>query len=396
MQDCYFLLDNVLDAPHGGLMVKKNSNANTIVENMLGHYDDFSYNNFYNVNKVSLLPKDTKKFVLCFLHMPTENTPQITASTIKLINEDPNVFLVVISVYEYVIADTHLHKALTKLGIKTEKVIALTSNIEAHGQQLNGVRYYTINFWESYSRFHLKLLPSTGFVDEQTRLDTITTATKKFICLNRNVKPHRIWFYYSIIKNDMLNQGHVSYHLPRIDPKIYRFIADSEFVKDQIPAGLHKDYAVTNARKMTLRKLDNLNDKVVINFNSTTRSFYTDSLVSYVTESESDKNFLTEKTYKTIMNMHPFFIVGNPDQHTLLRQRGYETFEDLFGVPSITDYNSASGSLLHLKQIDMSILKKTIRKKYFDKLLHNQQHLLTRKISWNTIVQQLLTHTIRT
>jgi hypothetical protein len=96
------------------------------------------------------------------------------------------------------------------------------------------------------------------------------------------------------------------------------------------------------------------------------------------------------------MNMHPFFIVGNPDQHTLLRQRGYETFEDLFGVPSITDYNSASGSLLHLKQIDMSILKKTIRKKYFDKLLHNQQHLLTRKISWNTIVQQLLTHTIRT
>lgn len=395
MVQCYFLLDNVLDAPHGGLMVKKNSNANTIVENMLGHFDDFSYKNFYNTNKIDLLPQNSIKFVLSFLHMPTENTPQLSRLAVEKINNDPNVYLVVMSVYEYIIAPQKLAIALSKIGIKREKVIALTSNIEEHGKRLEGVTYYAINFWESYSRFHLKLLPSTGFITKDERLASLNVAEKKFISLNRNVKPHRIWFYYSILKNEMLNQGHVSYHLPRIDSQTYKLIANSEFVKDQIPKSLHEDYEITKIRKMTLRKLDTLNDKVVINYNDTTKPFYMDSLVSYVTESESDKNFITEKTFKTIMNLHPFFIVGNPDQHALLRQRGYETFEDLFGVNSIMDYNNATTSLLHLKSMDLDVLKKNIRKKYFDKLLHNQQHFLTRDISWNTIVTQLLKHTNR-
>ena len=315
MVQCYFLLDNVLDAPHGGLMVKKNSNANTIVENMLGHFDDFSYKNFYNTNKIDLLPQNSIKFVLSFLHMPTENTPQLSRLAVEKINNDPNVYLVVMSVYEYIIAPQKLAIALSKIGIKREKVIALTSNIEEHGKRLEGVTYYAINFWESYSRFHLKLLPSTGFITKDERLASLNVAEKKFISLNRNVKPHRIWFYYSILKNEMLNQGHVSYHLPRIDSQTYKFIANSEFVKDQIPKSLHEDYEITKIRKMTLRKLDTLNDKVVINYNDTTKPFYMDSLVSYVTESESDKNFITEKTFKTIMNLHPFFIVGNPDQH---------------------------------------------------------------------------------
>jgi len=395
MTKCFFLLDNVLDSPHGGLMVKKNSNSNTVVENVLGHFDDFSYSNFYNVSKADLLPKDSMKFVLSFLHMPTENTPKLSPLAVQQINNDNNTFLVVISVYEYIIAPKKLSAALLKIGIKKEKVIALTSNIEAHGKRLEGVTYYAINFWESFSRFHLKLLPNAGFISKEERLASLVAAEKKFICLNRNVKPHRIWFYYSILRNDMLDQGHVSYHLPRVDSQTYKHIASSEFVKDQIPQSLHDDFEVTKVRKMTLRKLDTLNDKVVINYNDTTKPFYLDSLVSYVTESESDKNFLTEKTYKTIMNLHPFFIVGNPDQHALLRQRGYETFEDLFGVSNIMDYNNASMSLLHLKNIDMALLKKNIRKKYFDKLLHNQQHFLTRKISWNTIVDQLLKHTNR-
>ena len=395
MVQCYFLLDNVLDTPHGGLMVKKNKDSHTIVENMLGHFDDFSYKNFYNINKIDLLTQNSMKFVLSFLHMPTENQPQLSKLAVEKINTDNNVYLVVVSVYEYVIEPQKLAAALTKLGIKREKVIALTSNVEEHGKRLEGVTYYAINFWESYSRFHLKLLPSTGFVTKEERLASFECAEKKFISLNRNVKPHRIWFYYSILKNEMLDQGHVSFHLPRIDSQTYKFISNSEFVKDQIPQSLHTDYEITKTRKMTLRKLDTLNDKVVINYNDTTKPFYLDSMVSYVTESESDKNFLTEKTYKTIMNLQPFFIVGNPDQHALLRQRGYETFEDLFGVNSIMDYNHATMSLLHLKSMDLSILKKSIRKKYFDKLLHNQQHFLTRNISWNTIVTQLLKHTNR-
>ena len=91
------------------------------------------------------------------------------------------------------------------------------------------------------------------------------------------------------------------------------------------------------------------------------------------------------------MNLHPFFIVGNPDQHTLLRARGYHTFEGLFGVDQITNYAEASKMWKHIGSKNIDVLKQNIKKKYLDKLIHNQQLFLSRKISWNDITDNLIT-----
>jgi hypothetical protein len=109
-----------------------------------------------------------------------------------------------------------------------------------------------------------------------------------------------------------------------------------------------------------------------------------------ITESDSTKNFITEKTYKAIMNLHPFFIIGNPEQHSLLRARGYETFEDLFGVDCVVDYTQAMQMWKHINNTDIDILKRQIKEKYIDKLLHNQRLFLSRKVSWNKIVENII------
>jgi len=143
-------------------------------------------------------------------------------------------------------------------------------------------------------------------------------------------------------------------------------------------------------RQMYTRKLDELNKAQVINYGDSIKSYYNDSLTSVITESDSTKNFITEKTYKAIMNLHPFFIVGNPEQHSLLRARGYETFEDLFGVDCVMDYNQATALWQNINAMDIDILKRQIKEKYIDKLLHNQRLFLSRKVSWDKIVDNII------
>ena len=50
--DHFFLLDNVQNYPHGSLVIPKSINGNEgdwDVGNILGHFDDFTFNKFYSV-----------------------------------------------------------------------------------------------------------------------------------------------------------------------------------------------------------------------------------------------------------------------------------------------------------------------------------------------------------
>jgi hypothetical protein len=391
MSKTVFFIDNVLNDPHGPLYIEKNKQRNGTwsVENMLGHFQDFPIDNLYNLKHIDLFQKDDIKYLITFAHMPETNVPYLSREAINLLCERKNLFLIIVSPLEYIIKPRELYLGLSKKTIPLEKVIVLCSNFEAHNKTYEGIKYLCINFWESYSRKHLKVLPGASIILPEHRRNSLDHANKKFICLNRNIKPHRIWFYYSIMKTEILKQGHVSYHLPSIDRFEYEKVSMHDWVLKRIPQELHGDYMRTVRRKMHERTLDVLDTRNVINYTDTTAAFYHDSLVSFVTESETNTNFITEKTYKAIANLHPFFIVGNPDQHTILRARGYHTFEELFGVNQITNYREAHECLEKLKSIDLQVLKDTIKEKYFDKLVHNQQNLLNRKISWQTIVDEI-------
>jgi hypothetical protein len=45
------------------------------------------------------------------------------------------------------------------------------------------------------------------------------------------------------------------------------------------------------------------------------------------TNAESDYNFITEKTIKPIMNLHPFIVLGNPQTLHILKSFGFHTFD---------------------------------------------------------------------
>jgi len=388
----YWLLDNVVDSPHSGLNIHKptfqQDGACYDIDNMLTHFDDFTYNNFFNIKLRNILPKDKIKCILTFTHMPLSTHMHLSSNIHYALRKDPNTYLVVMSVLEGVVTPEKFAADAAKLGLPKHKIIVLVSNLEVHMKVIDGIRYIAINFWESYSRHHHRLLPHASFV-EPDEYNRNVPKKKKFLCLNRNIKPHRIWFYYSLVRNQMLNDGYISYHLPEIAPGDYQELGLHDNVMKWIPKSLHDDYKKHFNTKMNLRKLDKIKDMFVINYKESIKSFYMTSCVSLITESDHRLNFITEKTFKAIMHLHPFFIIGNPEQHTLLRKRGYETFEDLFGVDSVMNYEESVPLLEKLRNWDLQDLDHTVRKQYKDKLLYNQNHFLTRKISWNTITEAI-------
>jgi hypothetical protein len=86
--------------------------------------------------------------------------------------------------------------------------------------------------------------------------------------------------------------------------------------------------------------------------------------------------------------MHPFFVIGIKDQHQLLRDRGYYTFEDFFGVEEVTDYSQAIELLQKVKKTSISEYKTKV-KKVFDKLEHNMYNFINREISWTDFERDL-------
>lgn len=392
MKDCYFLVDNVLQSPHSGITLRLPGEVNTRpLDYVFGHFDNFSYNNFFHINQIKFLD-DKPKYLLNIIHMPEWTEINLSKKSIEILQNDPTVFLCLVSVLECIISPKALAKELASHKIPASKVVVLCSDLSAHMTIKEGVKYICVNFWESISRHHHQTLPNVA----STHPDElkINDCTKKFLCLNRNIKPHRIWLMYSMIKADILKQGHVSFNLPEVDFQNFTEVANSEFVYKRIPVNLHKDYKMALARAMYQRKLDELDKVHVINYKDSIKPYYNDSLMSVITESDSNKNFITEKTYKAIMNLHPFFIIGNPDQHSLLRARGYFTFEDLFEVEQVTQYYEAMDLWNNIKNTELCVLKEKINKKYIDKLIHNQQLFLSRKISWNNIIKNIIEFTI--
>lgn len=389
----YFILDQVRQEPHGNIEIAGIPQDDYVpykpIENLVGHFNNFTYDNWFHIDKVNILPVDAKKFIFTYIHMPLENRPNLSKQAVDMLVKDGNTFLVLFTPWEYIITAKELAAELDDLGIPKYKVIVLCSNIENDGKSLYGSTYICINFWESYTRQHHKFLPDVSITSPRELEKSLPRATRKFLSLNRNVKAHRIWWMYAMIRNKIIDQGHVSYHLPSVHTKDYYEISRSHLVLKYIPEAMHTDYKMALLREMYARSLDPLDKKHIINYGKGIKHYYNDSLFSIVTESDHRANFLTEKTFKAIANLHPFFIIGNPDQHAVLRARGYHTFEDFFETDCVMNYLQAEKLCKNIDKMLIRETKQKIQKNYLDKLVHNQQLFFNRKADWNLIVDRI-------
>ena len=169
---------------------------------------------------------------------------------------------------------------------------------------------------------------------------------KKFLSFNGLHRPHRSLMVSLLASSDLLKYGHVSYNsytFPNYQNPSPEEIYDLMLTWTENSTEFTE--ILTN-NKEQLTRLDTMYlddapkiDKVIMvySFNKDCVPFYEETYFSLVTETLCMRihshdghagvgRLLSEKTFKAILNKHPFIIVGVPRTLRLLKDLGYKTF----------------------------------------------------------------------
>ena len=241
----------------------------------------------------------------------------------------------------------------------------LVNKIEEHKIPIENVYYTDANYELDNSKLKIKSFShnytancfyiDTGEVgsniehfklsENQIEKKKKSNLIKKYICYNRLQKSHREQVVNWIRENDYLEDGYVSY-----------------------PPDLTLDYT-------------DFNDNWA--YHKICTDHYDTSFFSIVNESQYGTYshcYLTEKTWKAIFNFHPVIIVGAKHSLKYLKERGFDTFGDIFdeSYDEIEDGNERLDRILNTVGNFLENNTKTqlvdLRKKILPRLIHNYEN----------------------
>lgn len=211
------------------------------------------------------------------------------------------------------------------------------------------------------------------------RVLNLDTRAKKFTCLNRIDKPFRRLFAASLVAKDLHGEAYFSY----TDKKYALAYPFANTEVDQWTT--HWDQSVLDTFAPPYR-CDELEDYQHNTHQLINKNFFTDAYWNIVVETHISEHtlFLTEKTFKPILNLQPFIIVGAPGSLALLHELGYKTF----GHWIDESYDSVKDPELRLCKC-LQIVEQLAKMQHSEHqkimlemqhiLLHNQQHFLSSK-----------------
>lgn len=158
----------------------------------------------------------------------------------------------------------------------------------------------------------------------------ICSTARSYICLNRKPHPHRINLVRALQDNGVFDQGYVSLGLTgdraiTVDTEFH----DGQGIKDEY-GNLGVDETFVSAK--IRNDIFSLGDM----------SIWKNSYLCLVTETEfsnpnPDNFFTSEKTFKPIIGMRPFFVYGQPRLRQYLKEQGFDIFEDIFDYSIIDE-----------------------------------------------------------
>lgn len=221
-----------------------------------------------------------------------------------------------------------------------------------------GKHYF--NYWAEFIRQN-----SIGFFDSKYLKEP--TFDKLYMCLNRKPHEHRIFLVDKLRSSHLLNSGIVSLGIENaitIDESLSKIV---ELGEDAISG------------KMSIK-----NDIVTLgDYQNWNRYF-----INVVTETTIHTDvFISEKTWKPIIGMRPFLILGDYNIYLQLKELGFDTFDDVFGqwwnnenweiraeyiISILTDFNLNSCNTTY-KILFSRLLKN--RERFLAYIKENQQRI---------------------
>jgi hypothetical protein len=171
---------------------------------------------------------------------------------------------------------------------------------------------------------------------------------KSFACLNKRIRPHRVWFYNYLYYSGLLNKGLVS--MNEFPKHLYNW--EGKMIYDNELDEITKNLPLQVYNKPN----DELDDSFYINrFND---EICLDTFVTVISEAhcaDSDQTmFLSEKTFKLIACRHPFMFLGNKDSLKMMRKIGYKTFDGFIdeGYDSLPTHERLEYLIESIRKVD--------------------------------------------
>lgn len=192
------------------------------------------------------------------------------------------------------------------------------------------------------------------------------TYNKKYLSFNGNSRTHRILLIQLLNLYDELGNGLVSYNshsnVNYPSAKVSFEVMRKYFSNDPevwLLAESNKD-KICNLNHITLDVITN--DMSVAHYNVTNKQYYEDTYYSVVTETIATSDcpgcgetgqgrLLSEKTFKPVLNCHPFILVGVPGALGFFRDLGYKTFSPIIDESYDNEYDTAKRIKMIAKEI---------------------------------------------
>lgn len=177
-----------------------------------------------------------------------------------------------------------------------------------------------------------------GKLPVEPEYDVNYVPEKLFLTWNRRYRRHRIYLGLLLEQLNLIDKTFISFPKYQEENSLETF--DSRVAELDRPLALWGYHGVTfsqdDVQKFSRRLplvIDGETDinKMCEDFNATL-DFYQRSLVSLITETNYDasETTLTEKSFKPLLNKHPFIILGRPGVLKGLRDMGFKTFDKLW------------------------------------------------------------------
>ena len=175
---------------------------------------------------------------------------------------------------------------------------------------------------------------------------------KVYMCLNRQPHTHRKFLFQALKSNALLDKGLVSF-------------ADELNIEENLDARLVRIGEQVSFGMNIKNDILSLGD--VKNWSR--------CLINVVTETTVHTDFMiTEKTWKPIIGMRPFLILGDQYVYPHLKQSGFDTFDDIFGTwwQDSNWQNRANSIVSILKSFDVKDCQ-SFYKDNESRLMHNRE-----------------------
>ena len=252
---------------------------------------------------------------------------------------------IVDGIYKYLIIENNIPPEQVLLLSNSPDIVTEINHI-SNKYNIEPIKAEWLNTYEwdgtVYTNFKPHQIPNTALVTLHR-----TSYSKKFLSFNGQPRAHRIIFMGLMCAYDLIPLGHISYNCYVFGNQIENLPSSEDYYHNPMLLLTQNNSEVTHIlteNKDKICKLQSMfldttidDQKSMGSLHDTCKNYYEDTYFSIVTEtlcmkgesSDGESGFgriLSEKTFKAIINRHPFIMLGVAKSLQLLKDLGYKTF----------------------------------------------------------------------